>query len=142
MEGNDQARRGSWGWPLILAVTIFFASGAGTIAAPDWFSYDKLAHLLVFGLLGLLIARTQPRSRWWLGVLLASLYGIADEYRQSFTPGRYVEFDDWVADTVGAALAVTLYARWELFRNILELNLRSRSQPQVAKSPASVPDEN
>lgn len=121
---------------MLLAITIFNASGQSAVAAPDIVSIDKVGHFGVFGLLGVLIARTQPLKRWWLGLVLASLYGITDEWRQSFTPGRSVEFADWIADTLGAALAVTLYARWTFFRGVMEWKIGNRGIPPVAK-----PDE-
>ncbi len=115
-------------------VVIFNASGQGSVAAPGIVGIDKIGHLGVFGLLGILLARTQRTDRWWLGLVLASLYGICDEWRQSFTPGRSVEFGDWIADTLGAALAVTLYARWTFFRETLERKIGPSCEASVAKS--------
>ena len=140
MEGNDTDRRGSWAWPILLLVTIFMASGQGQIAAPDIVSIDKIGHFFVFGLLGVLLARTQKSRRWWLGAVMASLYGICDEFRQSFTPGRSVEYADWVADTLGAALAVILYVRWGGYRNLLEQKLTTKSSAPVAKREETVRD--
>ncbi len=118
----------------MLVVTIFNASGQSEVAAPGIINIDKIGHFGVFGLLGILIARTQSRRRWWLGFVLASLYGICDEWRQSFTPGRSVEFADWVADTLGAALAVTLYSRWSFFRETLEIKIGPSRVRSVAKA--------
>ena len=132
--------RGHWIWPLMLAVVVFFASGRSSVASPGWFSEDKIAHLSVFGLLGILIARTQPKQRWWLGIVLASFYGAADEWRQSFTPGRFVEFGDWLADTVGSALAVTFYSRWNFFREKLEQKIWSTKPPSVANESTMASD--
>jgi len=141
MEGNKQDRRGSWIWPVLLIVTVFFASGRGSVASPGWVGIDKVAHFAVFGLLGMLIARTQPRRRWWLGWLMATLYGAADEWRQSFTPGRSVEVADGVADTLGAAVGAFVYARWRVLRDLLELNLWRRRVRPVANSAGTVPDQ-
>lgn len=132
--------RGSWFWPVMLATAVFFASGRSTVASPGWIGTDKAAHFFVFGLLGMLIARTQPRGRWWLGWLVATLYGAADEWRQSFTPGRFVEVADWVADTLGAAVGVAVYAKWTAFRALLETRLAGRRDPSVANSADAVPD--
>jgi hypothetical protein len=47
-------------WPVALALAIFMASGSKDLAAPNLgfdFSYDKLAHLLVFGLLATAVLR-------------------------------------------------------------------------------------
>ncbi len=41
-------------------------------------------------------------------MLLSSLYGIIDEVHQSFTPGRCAGADDWIADTIGAAVGAAL----------------------------------
>jgi VanZ family protein len=115
-------------WPFAIALAIFLASGTKNLAAPDFgfdLSYDKLAHLLVFGLLATAVLRI-PRifNLGWRGVAITiaiiSLYGALDEYRQSFTAGRTVELDDWIADTLGAILASIVYYKWHWYRNFLE----------------------
>jgi VanZ family protein len=60
------------------------------------------------------------RSAAWIAVAVASIYGVSDEFHQSFTPGRSVEIADWLADTCGAALAVGLYVLWPRYRKFLE----------------------
>ena len=52
-----------------------------------------------------------------------SLFGATDEWHQSFVPGRASEVKDWVADTLGAALAVSLYAGWGRYRRLLETSV-------------------
>lgn len=114
-------------WPFALAIAIFLASGTKNLAAPNLgfnFSYDKIAHLLVFGLLATAILRIPYFfKQGWKGALVAiavvSLYGALDEYHQSFT-GRSVEFDDWIADTLGATLASILYLKWSWYRRLWE----------------------
>lgn len=138
--GEQPNHRGSWIWPVMLATVVFFASGRSSVASPGWIGIDKAAHFGIFGLLAILIARTQPPARWWLGFVIASVYGAADEWRQSFTPGRFVEVADWVADTLGAAVGVMVYARWTWFRSLMETNLKSVAAPSVAKSTGVVPD--
>lgn len=56
-------------------------------------------------------------------MVIVSAYGITDEFHQSFTPGRSVEFADWLTDTCGATLAVFVYLKWRLYRSGLELPL-------------------
>lgn len=79
------------------------AQGAGSffdLRAP----FDKLYHALSFGILaGLLYLAT---GRMGLAVLLASLYGVSDEAHQACVPGRSSDVTDWLADTVGALIAV------------------------------------
>ena len=36
------------------------------------------------------------------GILVASVYGLLDEFHQTFIPGRFFEWYDWVADILGA----------------------------------------
>lgn len=111
-----------------LAATVVLASSRTVLGLPRWFhfqNFDKVAHFLVFGLLATLVARIPwVRRRKPLGIVTAvvavSLFGVMDELHQSFTPGRSVDGWDWVADTVGAAIAVSLYARWAWYRATLE----------------------
>jgi VanZ family protein len=126
---------GHWLWAVAMAVTVFFASGQSQVAAPSIVNFDKVAHALVFGLIATLAGRSfHRRRRVWLAILLTSAYGAFDEVRQSFTAGRSVEVADWVADTAGAALAVTLYQLWSWYRRLLETPLFIRKQ-RVEKSP-------
>lgn len=99
---------------------------------------DKLKHLLVFGLMGTAIIRIQKIHRLGvigalIAILLVSLYGATDEYHQSFTANRSVEFGDWLADTLGALLAVTLYCRCNWYRKLLEF--RCHRHKKTATSP-------
>lgn len=115
-------------WPFAIALAIFLASGTKDLAAPDFgfdFSYDKLAHLLVFGLLATAVLRIPSIfNKGWRGVCititLISLFGALDEYRQSFSPDRFVELDDWIADSLGAIIASVVYYKWHWYRRILE----------------------
>jgi VanZ family protein len=110
----------------LLVLLVFSASGRPSLAAPDpGFSYDKAAHFLVFGLIATSVARIGfIRRLGWRGAVVAavavSLYGALDEFRQSLTPGRSVEFADWTADTAGAFLAAFLYQGWARYRGLLE----------------------
>jgi len=132
-------------WPILLALMIFAVSGAQRLATPDLgfqFSKDKLAHFLVFGLLATAILRT-PKFRnlnlssLIIAALLASAYGGFDEFRQSFTPGRSVEVADWIADTLGAVVAVVVYAKWRAYRCLLEWSPKKAttfSRPEIGES--------
>jgi VanZ family protein len=71
-------------------------------------------HLLAYFILGSLIyyALTLSGARrpgFW-AVFLCALYGLTDEYHQSFVPGRAPELRDLINDTTGAILAVVLIA--------------------------------
>lgn len=117
-------------WPLALAGAIVWCSGN---ALPSWtqpvFSSDKVAHFLTFGLLATLVGRLEAMRRArpvgiYAAVLVVSAFGATDEFHQSLTPGRAMEFADWMADTLGAAVATALYARWPGYRRWLETPVR------------------
>lgn len=119
-------------WPVLLACTLFAASGSSQMALPDpglRLPTDKVGHFFIFGLLATSLLRTPPfrDGRWrqlLATVLIISIFGALDEFRQSFTPGRSVEFADWIADTLGAILAVICYAKWQRYRRFLEWRKR------------------
>jgi VanZ family protein len=124
-------------WPFALAFAIYAASSQSTLAVPNvGISYDKVAHLLVFGLFATAILRIPYFfKQGWKGALIAiaivSLYGALDEYHQSFS-GRSVEFDDWIADTLGAILACILYLKCQWYRRIWECpSTRKKPEPQL-----------
>jgi VanZ family protein len=86
-----------------------------------------VVHFSIFGLLATLVARAGFNGqRGWWAVLIVSLFGMTDEWHQSFTPGRAVEIADWVADTLGAITAVGLYIYWRWYRVWLEKPLGGR----------------
>ena len=127
-------------WPVLLAIVIFVISGSQQLATPDLgflFLEDKIAHFLIFGLVATSILRT-PKFKdlslrsLLITALITSAYGAFDEVRQSLTPGRSVEFADWLADTFGAFAAVTLYAKWNWYRRLLEWHclIKRRGAPE------------
>jgi VanZ family protein len=97
---------------------IFYLSHQPALEAPMLFpGQDKLFHAIAYGLLaalflaaGRLPASGYGRREVAISVLLASLYGISDEFHQSFISGRSSELLDWLADTGGALLAALLVA--------------------------------
>ena len=79
---------------------------------------DKVLHLLAYGVLGGLVLRAAmvewPRARR-VATMVASLGAIAafaalDELHQRLVPGRSADPRDWLADVVGAAVAILLTA--------------------------------
>lgn len=94
----------------------------------DFFSADKLIHFLVFGLLATAIFRVLPKvwkdsTRSVLAISLTAVFGLYDELHQSYTPGRFMEIDDWIADVSGAIVAVYVYRFWPRYRKLLELRM-------------------
>jgi VanZ family protein len=123
-------------WPFLLAGTITVCSGfPAALPEMGWFEPDKLGHFVAYGALGTAIVRHPALSRWQTigaagAILLASAYGLGDEFRQSLTIFRLFEWDDWLADAIGAFTAVVLYVRWTGYRRLLEKPIRfNRPKP-------------
>jgi VanZ family protein len=125
-------------WPFLLAGTITFCSGMpASLPSFELFQVDKLGHFAAYGALATTMVRHPALRRWpWLGwwwaLPLASAYGLGDEFRQSLTHGiRQYDLADWLADSVGAAVAVPLYMYWPWYRRLLETPL-GRKKPETA----------
>jgi len=115
-----------------LALAIYLASSRSELAVPNLWAIpylDKYLHFLIFGLLATNLIRiplcSHKHLNSTLALVLTSLYGFADEYRQSFTLGRSVELGDALADSLGALVATQIYARWTAYQNLLEWPLLS-----------------
>jgi VanZ family protein len=140
------SRRRQLLWPVLLTAAITCESvEAVPSVGPEWLSFDKLAHFGVFGLLATAIARLDQAKHWRLlgalwAIVLVSVYGFGDELLQGFTPNRSMEFADWLADTLGATVAVVVYLRWTWYRRVLETPLQRRRQPRVEIWPESGPN--
>jgi VanZ family protein len=102
--------------------TIFFLSHqpGDSLSLPEIPGVDKVAHMAAYGFLAatLLVAftdqqkNTRPKRVLWLTVLLCVLYGISDEFHQSFVPGRSSSFLDVLADCAGAVITSAIWFRW------------------------------
>ena len=132
-------------WPFLLAGTITWCSGyPATLPQVDGLAVDKIGHFGLYGALATAILRHPSVARFpWLGLWwalpLASAYGLGDEFRQSFTIVRMFEWDDWIADTLGSATAVTLYLRWAWYRRLMEMPLgRKKSATATAVAVESI----
>ena len=101
--------------------TIFFISHqpGDSFELPEIINLDKLLHGIAYGVLAAAVLYATPlelrkKSLSFTAVLAMStclLYGISDEFHQSFIPGRYASIWDVIADLLGAALVVWLWRR-------------------------------
>jgi VanZ family protein len=76
---------------------------------------DKAVHFGLYSVFAWLLARHGfgVAGRWVataLAVVVASGFGVVDEWHQQYIPGRSTEYADWVADTAGAAFGALAYA--------------------------------
>jgi VanZ family protein len=110
---------GRWA-PVVLwmAIVFFFSSLShlGKAArVPDWIS-----HPIEYGVGAVLLGRALEDGRRrpltlstaLTATLLATAYGVTDEYHQSFVPGRTADPMDVVKDLAGAAAGCALYREW------------------------------
>jgi len=107
----------------IIAGSLWFLSSQSTLPQPPGvFGWDKLQHLLAYGVLGFAIGLWISPAFWrnrsllalLLTTLIGSVYGAIDEIHQYFVPGRHSNVFDWVANTLGSflgALALMLVMR-------------------------------
>ena len=95
-------------------LTIFTLSSYPFLQPPGEVSgRDKLAHLVVYGILGHLVGnvawediRNRRARRFVAAVAFGFLWGVFDEIYQGLVPGRFVSGLDLTADTIGAFLGV------------------------------------
>ena len=107
-----------WGPVAVWAALIFSVSslsfGAGGPGVPDW-----ITHGATYAVLSVLVCRALAggffRPLSWRGgmlaILLATAYGISDEWHQSFVPERDSSAADVVKDFGGALLGAVAYGR-------------------------------
>lgn len=95
----------------------FYASHQSAVGIPLG-APDYVAHGVAYAVLGGLYVRALaagrlPEMRWSLvplAGLFGALYGLSDEFHQSFIPGRHASVSDLIADTVGALAGAALAA--------------------------------
>jgi VanZ family protein len=99
---------------VLVVLLVLLLSPGGTIEA-DEIIWDKAAHFIAFGLilwsLGVLFRRL-PRT--W-AALLAIILGGAVEVVQGYI-GRDPSWGDLLADALGVAVALLIWAAWRRFR--------------------------
>ncbi len=111
-------------WSAVVAwmALIFFLSGQSTL--PDltggWPEIqDIVGHFAAYGVLALLwrwaLAGAGVRRAGLWAFVAAVLYGISDEFHQSFVPGRHPDLFDILTDAAGAAVTLAV-ERWRVHR--------------------------
>ena len=102
---------------------LFGLSSLSTLPTPPGgFSFYDI-HVAAYAGLGALTARATAkgvRNVSWRAVLLAiviaTLYGVSDEYHQRFVPGRSFDVLDMVADTIGSVIGASALGAWSIIR--------------------------
>ncbi len=86
---------------------IFFLSSESTVPGPvGEFNLATPLHVLEYAILGVLLSAALGLEKWAVvfAVLIASVYGVSDEFHQSFVPGRSASLMDAVWDSLGAVV--------------------------------------
>lgn len=119
-------------WLVVFGLWLAAMFTASSFAVPDAAPkveiphLDKVVHFIWFGIGGVILAnvllfhKSADAARWFrifLPIVILSVFGALDEFRQSFTPGRNGnDFGDWLADTLGGAFGVVVanafHRRW------------------------------
>ena len=103
---------------IIMGIIFYLSHQPGDfIQLPKFASLDKVAHAIAYGILaGTFIHGIHPfthdsnRAFFAIAIVIfCLLFGIADEYHQSFIPGRFVSGWDVAADGLGALLVVGVW---------------------------------
>jgi VanZ family protein len=89
----------------------------GRFIPPTTIRYaDKLVHMFMYGVLGLLTARAMDdpaqttRPRAWLATFLFCIsLGAADEWHQRYMEERTADPMDWAADATGGLIGASIW---------------------------------
>ncbi|MFA6142545.1 MAG: VanZ family protein [Candidatus Omnitrophota bacterium] len=101
------------GWML----TIFILSSipGRNIPHVSVLGFDKVAHIFIYGILGLFLIRAFFSATdiglvksVLLSIIIGALFGMSDEWHQSFVPGRNMDLFDFFADFIGLSVGVFL----------------------------------
>lgn len=103
---------------LVHMALIFFLSHQPILPGPPMPIpfFDKWMHGLFYGVLAFLVLRAWLQGSYqsldWKAVaitlFIVALYGVSDEFHQSFVPNRTPDLSDWLADMSGALLVCLL----------------------------------
>ena len=109
-------------FPILLYCLVIFiqSSYPSPKIEPNLPHFDKVLHFMGYALLGALVLRafhtTSIKHRlkliFILSILLSGLYGISDEFHQSFVPYRDADAMDALADFLGGAFGAGVFLLW------------------------------
>jgi VanZ family protein len=103
---------------------IFAGSSLPHVPRPPAGFTDKDVHLVIYAGLAAVLVRALAGGSWRgltlrraLGAaIIATMYGVLDEFHQRLVPGRSFEIMDMAADAAGAALAAGALWTWGIIR--------------------------
>jgi len=116
----------NWLPATLWATTLFVISAQPSLPkiVPQFRNIDKVHHLIAYAVLGALVIFALRRAHnlplpkaFVLAIIIASAYGVTDEFHQRFAPNRTCDVWDWTADTLGAGIAATVFYIYESHRS-------------------------
>lgn len=123
--------------PLIVFMGLIFClshQSGESIELPAIPFVDKIAHSLIYAFLAgsaifafASVAENRGIRIQVFGVfvvLFCLMYGVTDEFHQSFIPGRFPSGADIAADGIGAVLAVCIWSHWKRQQPVSVASLR------------------
>lgn len=110
----------AWGPAVLWAVVLFLLSAWPDGPGREWLPWlpgkDKIAHVVLYSVFGGTLAHVRRYSSFPVSAVLVIavglVYGLTDEWHQSFVPGRDPSLWDWVADAVGVIVGYGIVTRW------------------------------
>ena len=106
---------------MVMGIIFYISDQPGdSLSLPNFIGADKVAHFCAYATLGftILVAhgkkRRHTRPLFVFSTLLSVviIYGVLDEFHQSFIPLRSVSFLDLVADACGGLFVGAMYYYW------------------------------
>lgn len=105
-----------------MAMLFGFSSLSTLPSPPRGFSFYDV-HIAAYAGLGALTTRAMAkgfRNVSWravlVGIVIATLYGVSDEYHQRFVPGRSFDVLDMLADLIGSVVGASAVGAWSIIR--------------------------
>ena len=98
--------------PVVLFAALIFLGSSipGNKLQIPFNLWDKLVHACEYAVFAFLLARGFGVRRWWWAIVAGTLYGVSDEFHQTFTPHRSGnDLGDLTADLVGSTIGATAY---------------------------------
>jgi len=120
---NTQAASFTRSWlPAILWMALIFGLSSipgSSIPKVPIPRITNIAHAIEYSILGILLLRgftkSFPEKPLFILALLAAgtaiLFGLSDEWHQTFVAGRFCELEDLIVDAISAALGILLSIR-------------------------------
>lgn len=108
--------RGRWTaaivWAVVIEALVLWPSPPHIREPFAFIGLDKLVHATMFGIQAALAARAMGADArpWWPVLAAVMAFGGLTELQQSFIPTRSMEWDDFLADSTGAIIALALLA--------------------------------